>query len=355
MKRPKKPQHRHALLEVVPKRGKKSDRIAKRKSSTQEMSITKRLKKNLRIVSKVVDEDEEESELISEDESVHAEENPDVEDVPMSVDESIKSAQAPQKLTSKRAPGDEQSRMSYERFANDLKDYTYGKLPREIVMLVRHPDWCDMLLDTNPLGWSAQACYEITNHFISNMDHKQLTSYHLNIHLPIFLYHTTTRKTESKKLLHPSRFRALQKSLFKPNAFVDGFLVPLSRDCDVNSRQALIIAGLIQKHKFPRDSASRAMKILADLPYTPALAILMRSFIEKRLQFGDEIIVTITNYFTRFHKHEEKMPVLWNQLLLSFVTVFGAQVPSEQKVLLRKVAWEHQHEGIISEIIQKLK
>ena len=364
----KKPAHRHALLkDEKPRKREKASRVAKKREmprSTKGMS--KRMRKNLRIVSKVVDEPNEDTEATTGEESETEKRGPthkmqftsdfsDLSSAVLSKMKDMHTQRVAKNIVTDKEISKLPSEKSYAYLGDQLASYTHGKLPREVTYLVRESNWHERLMETRPLDWSPHAFSEITNHFVSNLNQKELPSYHLNFHLPLFLHFTTSRKQESKKLLHPSRYKALQKSLFKPNAFTDGFLVPLCKDCNVNSRQALVIAGLIQSHKFPCESATRALNILTKLPYTPALAILLRCFIEKKFQFSNDAINTLAEYFLQFLSVDEKMPVLWNQLLLSFVTVFSTKLTDAQKYYLHKVASKHQHEGMTGQILSTLK
>ncbi|KNH06381.1 bystin [Perkinsela sp. CCAP 1560/4] len=244
----------------------------------------------------------------------------------------------------------------YAGLANELREYTHGKLPRDVTFLVRNAQWKEALSRTQPLEWSPNAFYEITKLFVSNLKENELQIYHESYLLPVFLHHTTTAThSESKKVLHQSRYKALQKALYKPNAFLYGFLIPLCKDSTVSSRQALILTSLLQKHSFPKETAAGAIRMLTEIPYSPATALLLRCLVEKKFQFGTEQIVELGEYFRKFENVEEKMPVLWHQLLLSFVKVYRSQIDTRLAAMLKRIACKNNHDSITPEIQKALK
>mmetsp|Transcript_7567 Transcript_7567/g.11392 ORF Transcript_7567/g.11392 Transcript_7567/m.11392 type:complete len:350 (-) Transcript_7567:16-1065(-) len=241
------------------------------------------------------------------------------------------------------------------KLAPELKKFTHGKLPREITNLVKDGDWNESLQHTRILDWSPHAFLEITKLFVSNLKERDLSGFHKSVLLPIFLCHTATAHSEGKQALHQSRYQAIQKALFKPGAFLDGFLMPICTESNINSRQALIIGSILQKSRFPKEVAVTTIRMITKLPFSAATTLLLRSLIEKKYHFETEVVEELCTYFANYAASDEKMPVLWNQLFLSFVKIYASQIPTKHVLDIKRTADKHFHENISPGIHRALR
>jgi len=81
--------------------------------------------------------------------------------------------------------------------------------------------------DVDPAGWSAAAMYQATRIFTSNLKEKMAQRFFNLVLLP-----RVRDDIVQYKKLNFHLYQALRKALFKPGAFMKGFLLPL---CEVRS------------------------------------------------------------------------------------------------------------------------
>ncbi|VWU53404.1 Bystin, putative, partial [Hepatocystis sp. ex Piliocolobus tephrosceles] len=72
------------------------------------------------------------------------------------------------------------------------------KLPHALLLLVKSPRWLELLMLTKPQNWSAQATFEVTKLFSSNLKEKAVTKFYENILLPLIV-----RNVMENKRLNP--------------------------------------------------------------------------------------------------------------------------------------------------------
>lgn len=83
--------------------------------------------------------------------------------------------------------------------------------------------WISVFSDPN--GWSAASMYQATRIFASNLKEKMAQRFFNLVLLP-----RVRDDIEEYKKLNFHLYQALRKALFKPAAFMKGFLIPL---CEV--------------------------------------------------------------------------------------------------------------------------
>ncbi len=86
--------------------------------------------------------------------------------------------------------------------------------------------WEDILYLTEPDKWSANAMYQATRIFASNMGAKKAERFYKLVLLP-----RVREDIRKNKRLHFALYRSLVKSLYKPHAFNKGVLFPLCEVC----------------------------------------------------------------------------------------------------------------------------
>lgn len=85
---------------------------------------------------------------------------------------------------------------------------------------------------TEPQNWSANAMYQATRIFSSNMTAKKVKIFYQNVLLP-----RARDDIRKNRRLHFALYQSLKKSLYKPAAFNKGILFPL---CEVFIYQLML-------------------------------------------------------------------------------------------------------------------
>ena len=99
-------------------------------------------------------------------------------------------------------------------------------------------------------------------------------------------------------------YLALKKALYKPSAFFKGVLLPLCEGrCTV--REALIIASVIQKVSVPMLHSAVAILKLAEMPFTPANTIFLRTLLIKKYALPYRVVDGLVDYFASFRDATE--------------------------------------------------
>lgn len=115
----------------------------------------------------------------------------------------------------------------YKGYTNKaLSAFTSGKVPKALKHLPALQFWEDILYLTEPGKWSANAMYQATRIFASNMGAKQAERFYRLVLLP-----RVREDVRRNKRLHFALYQSLIKSLYKPAAFNKGILFPLCEVC----------------------------------------------------------------------------------------------------------------------------
>lgn len=112
--------------------------------------------------------------------------------------------------------------MNYFRAALYLKQYRTGPLPKLVTYLPQSPNWAQLLSYMRPEEWSRQAMYRVMRVFAANLKPKQLATFLNCVVLTII-----RDDIRDNGKMHPVFRQTLERSLFKPAAFFQGFLFPL--------------------------------------------------------------------------------------------------------------------------------
>lgn len=137
----------------------------------------------------------------------------------------------------------------YEGVRDVMKKYRSGKVPKAFKIIPKLRNWEQILFVTEPHAWSAAAMYQGTRIFSSILaQHMAQRFYNL-----VLLPRIRDDLGEYRKL-NAHLYRAMQKSLFKPAAFMKGIILPLlevsyagilllieSREVSIYSIQRLVI------------------------------------------------------------------------------------------------------------------
>eukprot|EP00759_Apiculatamorpha_spiralis_P046365 PhF_6_TR42794/c0_g1_i1/m.64752/K14797/ENP1, BYSL; essential nuclear protein 1 len=252
------------------------------------------------------------------------------------------------------SPFDKKVVRVYRTVGKLLKSYTIGRLPKAFKFLPQLKNWEDLLWLTKPQDWSPHALYAATRLFASGLNEKMAQRYYYAFLLPSIVTAMENPRTDSKMILHPMRYRAIRKAMFKPAAFMKGFLIPFCEEETATVQAALVIGAILHKCTVPAIPAAVALVKISEFPFSPASAIIMRAIIDKRLSLPVQAIDATVAYFHRFIKDDRELPVLWHQLMLSFLTKYGHELLPEQLPLLRDACHKHYHIQITPDVYREL-
>lgn len=237
----------------------------------------------------------------------------------------------------------------YEGVRDVLMKYRSGKLPKAFKIVPSLCNWEQILFVMEPHRWSAAAMYQATRIFTSNLKEKMAQRFFNLVLLP----RIRDDIAEYKKL-NFHLYQALRKSLFKPGAFMKGFLLPLCENGTCTLREAIIIGSVITRNSIPVLHSSAAMLKIAEMDYQGANSIFLRIFFEKKYALPFKVIDAVVFHFLRFEQEKRALPVLWHQALLSFVQHYKSDISSEQKEALLKLLKRQRHSSISAEVAREL-
>ncbi|CAL8088424.1 unnamed protein product [Orchesella dallaii] len=237
----------------------------------------------------------------------------------------------------------------YEGVRDVLKRYRSGKLPKAFKLIPRLANWEQILYITDPNGWSAAAMYQATRIFASNLKEKMAQRFFNLVLLP-----RVRDDIDEYKKLNFHLYQALRKSLFKPAAFMKGFLIPLCESGTCTLREAIIIGSVLAKNSIPLLHSSAAMLKIAEMDYSGSNSIFLRVFVDKKYALPYRVIDAMVYHFLKFEKDKRLLPVLWHQCFLAFVQRYKEYLSSEQKEALQGILRVHLHQQITPEIRREL-
>lgn len=263
--------------------------------------------------------------------------------------------------------------LAYEKIGQILSTYTHGKLPKLFKILPSLKNWQDVLYVTNPNSWTPHATYEATKLFVSNLSSNEATVFIETILLPRF---RDSIENSDDHSLNYHIYRALKKSLYKPGAFLKGFLLPLV-DGYCSVREATIAASVLTKVSVPVLHSSVALTQLLTRDFNPATTVFIRVLIEKKYALPYQTLDELVFYFMRFRNatinqdenmenmdiDQEKttkvnngpqLPVVWHKAFLSFATRYKNDLTDDQKDFLLETVRQRFHPLIGPEIRREL-
>lgn len=173
-----------------------------------------------------------------------------------------------------------------------LKMYRSGKLPKFFKTIPHLKAWEDFVELMKPEEWSSAAMREATKMFISNFKEGQAVKF-----LRSYLLPRVRDAIASYKRLDPHLFEAVNRSLFKAGAFMEGFLVPLCESGTCTLQEATIISGVLKKVSIKMTYSAAALLALIRLPYSGATMLIMQALLEKKYSLPLTVIQSLADYF----------------------------------------------------------
>ncbi|KAF6141413.1 hypothetical protein GIB67_021229 [Kingdonia uniflora] len=232
-----------------------------------------------------------------------------------------------------------------------LHKYTNGKMPKAFRHIPSLELWEDVLYLTEPEKWSANAMFQATRIFSSNLGSKKAQRFYKLVLLP-----RVREDIRKNKRLHFALYQALKKSLYKPAAFNKGILFPLCESGTCNLREAVIVGSIIQKVSIPPLHSSVALLKLAEMDYCGTTSYFIKLFLDKKYALPYRVLDAINAHFMRFLEDSRDMPVIWHQCLLTFVQRYKNELAREDKDNLSYLISQCQkHPKVTPEIKRELK
>ncbi|KAI5794453.1 Bystin-domain-containing protein [Peziza echinospora] len=237
----------------------------------------------------------------------------------------------------------------YTKVGMLLSRYKSGKLPKVFKAIPSLRNWEEILYLTRPDTWSANACYEATKMFASNLKSSQTQKFLSN-----FLLDRVRDDIAEHKKLNVHLYKCLKKSLYKPAAFFKGFLFPLCQSGTCTLKEAQIVGSVLTRVSVPVLHSAAALLRLAEMEYTGPTSIFIRVLLDKKYALPYKVIDSLVFHFMRFKTIEGDLPVLWHQSFLSFATRYKNDVTEDQRDALLDVLQVKGHPAIAPETRREL-
>ncbi|XP_069676242.1 bystin [Periplaneta americana] len=245
---------------------------------------------------------------------------------------------------------DPRIKQMYEGVRDVLSKYRSGKLPKAFKIIPNLRNWEQILYVTDPAKWTAAAMYQATRIFTSNLKEKMAQRFFNLVLLP-----RVRDDIDEYKRLNFHLYQALRKALFKPGAFMKGFLLPLCESGTCTLREAIIIGSVIARNSIPILHSSAAILKIAEMDYTGANSIFLRIFFDKKYALPYRVVDTAVFHFLRFERDRRELPVLWHQSLLTFVQRYKSDISTEQREALLQLLKYQSHPTITPEVRRELQ
>lgn len=237
----------------------------------------------------------------------------------------------------------------YGLVGNIMSRYKSGKVPKAFKLIAKQRNWEDLLYLTRPDEWSAATVYVATRILASNLSGKQVVKFYEDILLPRCLEDIS----EHKKLNY-HLYRALEKAVYKPDAFNKGILFSVCEDRGCTLRQATIIGSVISKVSIPMLHSAAALLYICQLPYSPPNSIIITALLEKKYALPYRVLDAVTDSFVKMKGDSRPLPLSWHLCLLSFSQRYKMELTVEQKDKLKLLMRMHNHHSVTCEIRREL-
>ncbi|RZC85358.1 hypothetical protein C5167_041540 [Papaver somniferum] len=222
----------------------------------------------------------------------------------------------------------------YKGIGEYLSRYTSGKLPKAFLSL--------------PKKWSANAMWQATNIFASNMSPRRAQRFYSSVLLP-----RVREDIRKNKRLHFDLYRALKKSVYKPQAFNKGILFPLCKSGTCTVREAVIVGSIIQKIIAFCSLCNAALMQLAEMEYCGTTSYFIKLLLDKKYALPYRALDVVVAHFMRFLEDSRVMPVIWHQSLLTLVQRF--ELTKEDKENIERLIQHQKHDMVTKEIRRELQ
>ena len=238
----------------------------------------------------------------------------------------------------------------YKGVGEVMSKYRSGRIPKAFKVLPVLLDWEPLLFLTKPHKWSAAAMYQATRRFSASANEKIAQRFYNLVLLP-----RIRDDIAEYKRLNFYLYMALKKALFKIGAFFKGFLLPLCEESDCTLREAVIISSILAKCSIPVLHSSAAMLKIAEMPWSGANSIFLKTFFNKKYALPFRVIDASVHHFLSFMEEKRNFPVLWHQCFLTFIQRYKNSFSNEQKEQLMRLAQKQYHPHITPAVQRELQ
>lgn len=217
---------------------------------------------------------------------------------------------------------DPREKAIYEQIRDILPKYRRGHLPHAFKSIANKRNWEQILYILDPPKWSAAAMFEATKIFASNLKDRMAQRFYNLILLP-----RIRDDLAEFKRLNPHLYNAVKKALYKPGAFMKGFLLPLLESGTCTLREAVIVGSVIGRCSIPILHSSAALLKIAEMDYTGANSIFLRIIIDKKYALPYRVVDGVVFHFLR----------LLNNLCFSFQggrNIYPSQLPTNPSYVI---------------------
>jgi essential nuclear protein 1 len=202
---------------------------------------------------------------------------------------------------------------------------------------------------TSPDDWTPHAVYAATKIFASNLNNAMAQRFYNLVLLP-----RVRDDIDQNKKLNYHLYQAVKKAIFKPAAFNRGILLPLAESQNCTLREGLIMASVLEKISIPVLHAAAALQRLAEMEYTPANSIFIRTLLSKKYALPHKTLAALADHFVAFQHEKYDMPVLWHQSLLVFVQRYKHEFTEEAVEAIKGLLRVQQHHTVTEDIRREL-
>ena len=136
--------------------------------------------------------------------------------------------------------------------------------------------------------------------------------------------------------------------MYKPAAWIKGILINICNEGDCTLKEASIVGSVLSKMSVPLLHASVALVKLCEIEYSGPTSYFIKILLNKKFSLPLRVIDAVSEHFLRFTMDDRKMPVLWHQALLTFISLYGKQARTRHD--FRELLRAHQHASITPEI-----
>ncbi|XP_039291645.1 bystin [Nilaparvata lugens] len=244
---------------------------------------------------------------------------------------------------------DPRVREMYEGVRDVLVKYRSGRVPKAFKVIPKLRNWEQILYLTEPHRWSAASMYMATRIFASNLKEKMAQRFYNLVLLP-----RVRDDISEYKRLNFHLYQALRKALFKPGAFMKGIVLPLCESGTCTLREAIVVSSVVGRNSIPMLHSAAALLKLAEMEYTGATSIFLRTLLDKKYALPYRVIDALVFHFVRFERDKRELPVLWHQSLLTFAQRYKGDISSEQRDALLSLLRSQSHATVTPEIRREL-
>ncbi|MES1914388.1 MAG: hypothetical protein MHM6MM_006470 [Cercozoa sp. M6MM] len=256
------------------------------------------------------------------------------------MDDQMRQSSAGQTLPGDEAPLPEKVVRIYTEIGAQLAHYKSGRFPKAFSLVPSIRNWERLLALTQPERWTTNAVAKATRIFVSNGTTAVATKF-----CNLVLLERCRDDILKHRRLNYHLYVSLKKALFKPRAFIQGVLIPLVQT-ECTAREAVIFGSVLAKMSVPVAHSAVALTILAQEPYSGPLTIFLKVFIEKKYRLPMRVIEALLKWFCSFASDKRKLPVLWHQALLSFVTLYSQALNEQHRAEIVKLLRQQKHHHI---------